>query len=70
MQVLQIFHQTKRSYGFAYGEAESGGNGFIGNSLFFLLTAENSEYSSWIFQWAFSATAATIVSGSVAERTA
>lgn len=50
-------------YGFCYG----GNNAFIGAGNNFLLL-EN-DYHAWFFQWAFAATAATIVSGSVAERT-
>ena len=64
-------------YGFAYGD--TGGN-FIGTTQFGLVddtfTAtesdklENLNFHTWFFQWAFAATAATIVSGSVAERCA
>ncbi len=41
--------------------------GFIGTSKFLLLDADT-NYAHWFFQFVFSATAATIVSGSVAER--
>lgn len=49
----------------AYGE---GGNEFIGTSQFFSYHLDHKNYPSWFFQFVFAATAATIVSGSVAER--
>ena len=52
-------------FGFAYG---SGGT-FIGGSSFAITEMEDGPgYIGWFFQFAFAATAATIVAGTVAER--
>ena len=52
-------------WGLAYGP---GGNPFCGGSEFFSFNMEHTKYPSWFFQFVFAATAATIISGAVAER--
>ena len=52
-------------WGLAYG---AGGNGFCGGSEFINYKLPVDEYPKWFFQYVFAATAATIVSGAIAER--
>lgn len=53
-------------YAFAYG-ADS--NAFIGYKNFLLIDLHDNMSAFWFFQFVFAATAATIVSGAMAERT-
>ncbi len=53
-------------WAFAYGDKS---NAFIGYSNFFLIDLDNDVSALWFFQFTFTATAATIVSGAMAERT-
>uniref|UniRef100_A0A0G4F7Q7 Ammonium transporter AmtB-like domain-containing protein n=1 Tax=Chromera velia CCMP2878 TaxID=1169474 RepID=A0A0G4F7Q7_9ALVE len=58
-------------YGLAYGDGVPGNAAdgtFLGTTKFALYNATDSDYADWFFQYTFCATAATIVSGALAER--
>jgi ammonium transporter, Amt family len=57
-------------FGLAFGgqDATSGGNTFVGNANFCLTGGNDVNPAFWFYEFAFSATSATIVAGTVAER--
>lgn len=63
--ILAVACLSYWSFGYAFAHGEGGG--FIGGTGFFG-TFPPEETSKWFFHMVFAATAATIVSGGVAER--
>eukprot|EP00820_Chromera_velia_P016465 Cvel_26047.t1-p1 / transcript=Cvel_26047.t1 / gene=Cvel_26047 / organism=Chromera_velia_CCMP2878 / gene_product=Ammonium transporter 1 member 3, putative / transcript_product=Ammonium transporter 1 member 3, putative / location=Cvel_scaffold3036:13934-20448(+) / protein_length=287 / sequence_SO=supercontig / SO=protein_coding / is_pseudo=false len=62
---LGVFIYWAVGYAFAFGESSWG---FIGTTEFFLIGTPSANFAYFFFQFTFAATAATIVSGAVAER--